>query len=65
MSAASAVSSSCNSFDTQHNGLRRRNCSALLLTGALAVFLGSSSAFADNGDDNGGNDNGGSDKGGA
>src|SRR5436190_12031953 len=60
MSAACAVSWSCNSFDAQEKALRRRSRSTLLLTGALAVFLWTGSALADKGDDNnGGGDNGG------
>ena len=60
MSAACAVSWSCNSFDAQENALRRRSRSTLLVTGALAVFLWTGSALADKGDDNnGGGDNGG------
>src|SRR5438477_6511865 len=60
MSAACAVSWSCNSFDAQEKALRRRSRATLLLTGALAVFLWTGSALADKGDDNnGGGDNGG------
>src|SRR5256885_8287241 len=60
MSAACAVSWSCNSFDAQEKALRRRSRSTLLVTGALAVFLWTGSALADKGDDNnGGGDNGG------